>query len=436
MTRLLILSSSGGAGHVRAGQALEAACRERRPDIEVAHHDVLEFCGRPTRMMVADVYLEIVNRAPGLYRFFYEKSDRELSKRTQALVRKYDRLAYRTLAKRVAEFAPDAIVCTHFLPAHVMVAKRSQVRGPGSKVQSPGLQVQSAKSGVPSPESKVRLTGVRGFLESTGLHKALGRGKGGAGESSGPPGVRPPSISVVLTDYDAHYFWINPGLDRYFVGSDEVRHLLGCRGIPGDRVRVSGIPIHPVFTRSLGREAAARAVGADPRRQTVLVMSGGFGVGHVEETLQRLLAAAPQAQFLVIAGKNESLQRKREAVAGGAAGRVRVFGFVANIQDHMEASDLAVTKAGGLTVTECLARGLPMAVFNPIPGQEEMNADWLVEYGAAVKVKHPDLLGFQLDRLLGDGARLEAMKRAARRLARPDAAFAILKDVLGPSNDK
>ncbi len=376
MTRILILSASGGAGHVRAGQALEAACREFRPPIDAVHHDALAFCNRPTRIVVSDMYLGIVNKAPTLYRFLYERLDREQSRMTQSLVRRYDRMAYRALERRVLELDPVEIVCTHFLPMHVLVAKRS----------------------------------------------GGGRKRRGAGT------VRA-RISAVVTDYDAHAFWINPGVDRYFVGSDEVRHLLVRRGIAEDRVRVTGIPIHPAFGRGAGREAAARSFGIGPDQPTVLLMSGGFGVGRVEETLARLLDLPETVQFLVVAGRNEALRSKLERASAKARSRVRVFGFVDNIHDHMEAADVAVTKAGGLTVTECLARGLPMAVVNPIPGQEEMNADWLVEYGAAVKVRQPELLPYKLGQLLEDGQRLGAMKRAARRLGRPRAADDILKDL-------
>jgi processive 1,2-diacylglycerol beta-glucosyltransferase len=370
----MILSSSGGAGHVRAGQALEAAGRERFPGLDLVHHDALSFCSRPTRLVVADLYLGVVNRAPGLYRFLYEKTDREQSQLTRSLIRRYDRMAYRALEKQVLEYDPDEIVCTHFLPSHVLVAKR-------------------------------------------------------AGRTAARPTLRA-RVSVVVTDYDAHAFWINPGIDRYYAGSDEVRHLLVCRGIAEDRICVSGIPVHPAFSRSRGREAAARDLRVDPDRPTVLLMSGGFGVGNVGATLERLLALPSTVQFIVVAGKNEALRERLERVAAKARGRVRVFGFVTNIQDHMEAADIAVTKSGGLTVSECLTRGLPMIVYNPIPGQEEMNADWLVEFGAAVKVRHADLLPYKLSQLLEDGQRLGAMKRAARRLGRPRAAFDVLDDVL------
>jgi processive 1,2-diacylglycerol beta-glucosyltransferase len=375
VTRLLILSASGGAGHVRAGQALEATCRERIPGVEVVHHDALAFCSRPTRLVVSDLYLAVVNKAPGLDRFLYERLDREQSRLTQSLVRRYDRAAYGALERSVLAFDPDHILCTHFLPAHVLVAKRA----------------------APSR----RRAAIRA------------------------------SVSVVVTDYDAHAFWIDRGVNRYYVGSDEVRHLLVQRGIPEGRVRVAGIPVHPAFGRERGREAAARAVRVDPERPTVLLMSGGFGVGRVETTLERLLALPERVQLLVVAGRNEALRERLERVAAGSRGRARVFGFVDNIHDHMEASDLAVTKAGGLTVTECLARGLPMVILNPIPGQEEMNADWLVEYGAAVKVRQPDLLPYKLGQLLGDGQRLGTLKRAARRMGRPRAALDILEGELG-----
>jgi len=160
-------------------------------------------------------------------------------------------------------------------------------------------------------------------------------------------------------------------------------------------------------------------------------MGGGFGVGRVESSLERLLELPETVQVLAVAGRNEALKEKLERVARRAGGRIRAFGFVETIHDLMEASDVAVTKAGGLTVSECLARGLPMILINPIPGQEEMNADWLVEYGAAVKVRHADLLPYKLAQLLQDGQRMGAMKRAARRLGRPGAAFDILDDWVG-----
>jgi processive 1,2-diacylglycerol beta-glucosyltransferase len=159
-------------------------------------------------------------------------------------------------------------------------------------------------------------------------------------------------------------------------------------------------------------------------------MSGGFGMAQMGAAFERILTIERPFQMVVIAGKNEKLRKRLAVAAKGRGDRFRVFGFVTNVQDFMEAADLVITKAGGLTVSECLAKSVPMLIFSPIPGQEERNCDYLLERGAAVKAKSIDVLDFKLKELLEDPSRLDKMRRAASKIARPDAAGEILARVL------
>ncbi len=227
-------------------------------------------------------------------------------------------------------------------------------------------------------------------------------------------------VYTVVTDYDVHPAWFNPAAKGYFVPIDEVKVQLARMGYPEDRIRVTGIPIHPIFSKPHGD--ARKALGLRSDLPVVLFMSGGFGVGDMETAVERLNRIEREYQLVVICGKNEALRRKVARFKSA-----RVHGFVKNIQVFMEASDLAITKAGGLTVSECLAKGAPMIIYSPIPGQEERNCDYLLERGAAVKAKGIEVLDYKVAQLLAAPERLVRMKEAATAAARPFAA----RDILG-----
>ena len=228
---------------------------------------------------------------------------------------------------------------------------------------------------------------------------------------------------MVVTDADVHRLWIHPGVDRYFVARDEAAALLTAVGVEPGTVEVTGIPIDPRFSERADRGALRRKHGL-PDGPVVLLLAGCFGVGPVQELAARLEQARRPAHFAVVAGRNEAL---RGALASAAGPRTTVLGFTREIHEWMAAVDLLVTKPGGLTTSEALARGLPMLLVNPIPGQEERNADALLESGAAAKASSPQVLAWKVDALLGDAAQLEAMRSACLRSARPHAAAAVAR---------
>jgi processive 1,2-diacylglycerol beta-glucosyltransferase len=355
MTRILILSASAGAGHNRAAEAVHESCRAYAPGVESEWIDSLRYTNRVFAKLYEKSYVWMAGYSPSLWGALYRQAGKNREHRAvEKVVELHDRLTYRKLMARVEEFRPDAVVCTHFLPASVVLAKR-----------------------LPVP------------------------------------------VYVVITDFDAHRFWIHRKAAGTFVASEEVKVQLARQGYPAGRIRVTGIPIHPVFAQE-----AVRSPAAKPR---VLFMSGGFGMGHMEEALGRLLGLHVPFELTVVAGRNEPMRRRLEKLA---AGRAAVHGFVNNVHELMAASDLIVTKAGGLTVSECLARRLPMVLYSPIPGQEECNADHLLEHGCAVKARSLDVLDYKVLALLENPARLDMMSRACGAAARPYAGRDVLRHVL------
>jgi processive 1,2-diacylglycerol beta-glucosyltransferase len=206
-------------------------------------------------------------------------------------------------------------------------------------------------------------------------------------------------------------------------------------GISPKRITVSGIPIDPVFRTQKDQRQTRLAYGLDPGLPMILISAGGFGIGPMEALLAELLTMKTPAQVVAIAGKSEELKAKLEKLAQEAPpnGPVKIhpIGFTRQMHDYMAAADLLISKPGGMTTSEALARGLPMCVVNPIPGQEERNSDHLLEAGAAIKCNNLPTLSWKVERLLGDPARLECLRGKARAFGKPFAGETIVRELLG-----
>jgi processive 1,2-diacylglycerol beta-glucosyltransferase len=360
--RLLLLSVSAGAGHVRAAQAIEAAAKAADPPFAATHLDLLTLVPKEFRKLYGEQYIKLVEKLPQLWSYLYSKSDRpSRDSLVGKLKRAAEKLNTRKLGDEIANLAPDVILCTHFLPAELLSRQRAQGR-------------------------------------------AL------------------PPVWVQVTDFDVHALWVHPHVDRYCVANEEVAFRLADRGVPRERISVTGIPVMPQFTTPLERAACAAEIGIDPAKFTVLMMAGGAGVGSLDELAARLLSSPRDLQLVVLAGRNADLLKRLQALAKRNPGRLFPLGFTTTVERVMSAADLVVTKPGGLSVSECLAKERPMLLVSPIPGQEERNADYLLEAGAAIKAVDGATLVYKLKRLLAEPARLAAMSEAAHKIGRPHAA--------------
>lgn len=374
--RLLVLSVSAGAGHVRAADALCAFARDRQEFGEVQHVDVMEYASSAFRRIYTDFYLALVNKHPELWRHLY-RSTNELQgdSMRERMRRGLERMNVRALMKAVDAFAPDAIVCTHFLPAE-MLAHRIRRR----RMECP--------------------------------------------------------VWVQVTDFDLHRMWVQQGMAGYFAGSEEVAFRMRAQGIPSHRIHVTGIPVMPSFGEHREREMCAKEFGIDPVRKTVLLMGGGAGLGSLCDVAARLLGIDSDFQLVVLAGRNALALASLEELARQHPGRLYPLGFTDRVDRLMACADIAVTKPGGLTVSECLASGLPMILNSPIPGQEERNADFLLEQGVALKASDPVTLEYRVRYLLDEPELMQAMRARARALGKADAARRALNAILSHQEDQ
>ena len=369
--KVLILSASAGAGHTRAAQALERAFMEMGAAEEVKHVDALEYTTKIFKAIASKAYIDLVNKAPHMLGWFYDVMDKPW--KNERLMQAIDMLNTQPLVRLINKYQPDLAVCTHFTPADM-------------------ISWLKEKKTLTCP------------------------------------------LAIVVTDFDIHANWLSRYCDRYFVALDETGVHLEKLGIPADRITVSGIPVDPVFARRKDKAAMRLKFGLRQDKTTILVSAGGFGVGPVENLITALLDLQHEAQIVAVCGKSEELKRKLENLAervpAGHRVTVRVVGYTTDMDEYMAAADMLVGKTGGLTTSEALARDLIMVVVNPIPGQEERNADHLLEEGAALRCNNLPAIAFKIDRLLDDPARMAAMKKNIQRLARPRAAYDIVSTLL------
>lgn len=370
--RVLLLSATSGAGHVRAAQALEKAFLARG-DCAVEHIDALRYVSKFFQRVYDKAYISMVRRAPELMGLLYERTDQPWQHLRPRLA--LDRLNTGPMIRLLKRVQPDLCVATHFLPAEIiawLIAKKKL----------------------------------------------------------------PARNAIVVTDYDVHAMWLCRTVDRYFVAIEEAAQYLAHIGVPREKIRISGIPIDPLFANPLPRPEARKHLNLDAEATIILISAGGYGVGPVEQLVTELLELQRPWQIVAIAGKAEKTRKRLTELAKAAsklhsgAPRLCAVGFTTEMDKYMAAADLMVGKAGGLTTSEALARALPMALIEPIPGQEERNADHLLEVGAAIRCNNLPAAAWKIATLIDDPTRLNCMREAARKIAKPAAAAAIAEDAL------
>ncbi len=371
--KILVLGVSAGGGHVRAGQAVKAAFDERWGDrVEAEFHDVMDFAPRSFKKAYCDNFLKLIKTSPDTWYWMFNVFDRHpAGSKVQKLRRAVEKIGTKPILKAILEKEPDRVVCTHFLPAEILTREKKA-------------------RGIP--------------------------------------------VSLVVTDFLVHTMWVHAGVEKYFLATDELVPSLAARGVERGRIHTSGIPVMPGFSRAPSRRAACAALGLDPAIPTVLILSGGMGVGDPDVLASRILDLPPPLQVIACAGRNRDLLGKLERIAKGADGgggkKLVPQGFTEDVERVMAAADIAITKPGGLTTSECLAMGLPMLVNSPIPGQEDRNCDFLLENGAAWKARDMENLCYKLEKLLADPALRRRLASSAEKLGRPSAAFDIAEEVL------
>jgi processive 1,2-diacylglycerol beta-glucosyltransferase len=330
------------------------------PAARVQIVDSYEYAASVVSRVVSDGYLQMVKTIPQMYRYIYRRAERATE--VGPFRTWAHQVAAGNLRPLILRSRPDVVVCTHAFPCGAM-AEYSRLYGDA-----------------------------------------------------------PPTVGIV-TDFAVHAFWMHETIDAYVVATPAVAEAMIARGIDPLRIVSSGIPVRSEFAEVPADRAVLRErLGLPHDRRIVLLMAGGLGIGPLERMMRALEDVEVPLAAVAIAGRSERTQRRVLTAANDVRYPVRALGFVDNVYDYVHAADAFVTKPGGLSVAEGLASGVPMVLCKPLPGQEERNARFLTESGAAARVRRLADLPAVLTAVLRDPQRYLEMKAAAARLARPHAA--------------
>jgi len=374
MKKILIFYASYGGGHLSAAKSIQDCINKYYPDNETELIDCMKYVNKPIEMITTAAYREMAKKAPWAWGEIYMYSQKgplaHISSRSNKV------LAIKLL-KLLREKSPDLIISTHPF---------------GSQMCS--------------------------YLKRKGKINA--------------------EIATIMTDFAPHDQWLvgKEYTDYFFVAHDKMKDYLISKDIEASKIFATGIPLSAKFLETFDKLEIFNSLDLNPIKQTILLFAGGeFGLGKSQtlDVFECLVKKFDNIQLIAIAGKNEKIKQHFEEIVEqySKQSSVRVLPFVDNVPELMSISSLVITKPGGLTVTESLASNLPIVIINPIPGQEEENAEFLESKGVAVWIKKHDNPEEILDSLIPSSAKLDEMKQNTKTLANRNSTYDICKILLG-----
>jgi len=368
--KVLILHGQPGMGHLITAKALEEIFLRKYPEIEIKSADAFDFCFKIFRYGYPFLYNHIVFRAPAIFKVFYNSHKSKTAyKFLEKLIRIF--INKNKFISFIRDFNPQFIIATNPLPLQMAsIIEEKHI-----------IDIESAN---------------------------------------------------VCTDYGFHPVWYSPEINHYFVANEEMKKSLLDHKVDSDKIKITGIPIRERFSRLLDRKEILKGLNLNFYQPVLLIVGGQLKYRELIKVVQGIKKKNILAQFIVVAGRDKNLQKKLNNSRLKKEPSVRVFGLVDDIEKFMSVSDLILSKAGGSTTAECLAKGLPMIVYKTIPGQEEDNIDYLVKNNAGIKVKTTKQIIETAVDLFLQSDKLAKMKDNCLKISRPDAAenivdFAVLQ---------
>ena len=365
--RVLLMYISQVSGHRQSAVAIQKSLKSLNPDCTIMSINGFGYTYPIIEKIVNTAYMGVIKRAPQIWEYLYDNP--KVIKASEKFKQNIHKSSHKKLQPLIDDFKPDAIICTQAFPCG-MVADYKQTH-----------------------------------------HLPL-------------------MVIGVLTDFAPHLYWLHPGVDFYIVPSEEAKERFVKEGVSPDKIKVFGIPIRQKFSEKLDHAGLIRKLGLAQDIPTILIMGGGQGLGPMKEAVKSLMRLARPLQMIVIAGTNVKLVHWLKKMQRKTKKKIIFYDYANNVDELMEVSTLIVSKPGGMTTSECLAKGLPMVIVDPIPGQEERNAQFLITSGIAVRVDDKRQIGRTIDGLLNDQIKLRAMRQAAFKHGKPMAAENIARFVL------
>ncbi|HIR56316.1 MAG TPA: glycosyltransferase [Candidatus Gallacutalibacter pullicola] len=345
--RILILSAATGGGHMRAAHALEEAIRRKSPETEVRVVDFLKEISPILDKTICDGYHFLATKTPKVFGKLYQKTNEETP--FSQIVPKFNSLFCQELVPLMEEFRPDAVVTTH--PFATEMVSRLKEKG----------------------------------------------------------ALFAPLICI-MTDYGPHKAWFADRVDAYIVSAQDMVEEMVMMGVDRNKIFPFGIPVHSVFFYKEDKNKLQQELGLTPGLPTILIMAGSFGVTNIAKIYRSIAVIDMPFQMIVITGRNQRLYDYFSEIIPESPKKTKLVFFTNEVEKYMHASDLIITKPGGLTVSEALACNIPLAVFDAIPGQEEDNANFLLQHEMAIRIQKGEDCADSIRALLQDHERLEKMR--------------------------
>ena len=372
--RVLLMYITRVSGHRQATVSIQRALKDLNPDVEAPTVNGFGYTYPLLDKVVHRTYMSVIKRTPKVWDYLYDNPS--IVKKSEPFKKYLHRTSHKKIDRLFKRYRPDTVVCTQAFPCG-MVADYKREKNLDFK------------------------------------------------------------LIAVLTDYAPHSYWLNEGVDYYIVPSSEAKERFIKKGVPEDMIKVYGIPIRPKFAVQLDRGPIAERLEFDLKIPVALIMGGGQGLGPIKSVVSSLMALQLPVQTIVLTGTNKKLvkwlQKESESLSrkkGGQEKKLLFYEFANNVDELMELATLIISKPGGMTTSESLAKGLPMVIVNPLPGQEMRNTDFLLKKGIGIRIDKTSDIGEEIELLLKSPDRLTAMSKAAYASGKPHAALDIAKLIL------
>jgi len=365
--RIILMYISEVSGHRSATMAIEKALKALSPKCEILNINAFNYTNPISEKVINRIYMEVIKHTPKVWDYLYDNPS--VVKGLEKIKNSVHKSNSPKLKKLFDSFNPDLVVCTQAFPCGMVADFK-----------------KTYKSNLP--------------------------------------------LVAVLTDYIPHSYWVYDTVDYYITPSEDVSERLAKKGVIPSKIKSFGIPFDHKFNQKLDREEIFKKLNLNPHKPVVLIMGGGQGLGPIKTIVKSLEKANQDIQELIITGTNKRLYRSLKRKIKRYKKEIRLFGFVQNIHELMHISNVIISKPGGVTTAEVLSANLPMIIVKPIPGQEINNTSFLTHKGAAIKVDEPKEVCQVIDELLEDKTRLESLRAAAAKIAKPNASMDIAKLLL------
>ncbi|MFO8053269.1 MAG: glycosyltransferase [Candidatus Omnitrophota bacterium] len=357
-----IFHISDFGGHSQAALNIKEAILAKNNNAEVVNLNSFRYFYPRTEKVIDAIYSLVIKRIPSLWGKAYDREQLVKRLRTWRMVINY--ICFRKLKKYIKAKKPDCFITTQAFPCGIVADYKKKYK------------------------------------------------------------AKVPLIAVV-TDFHPHRFWMHPFVDHYIVASNEARETLIKEGVDEKKISVFGIPISIKFMKNSFDQEVAQKLGFSSQLKSVLVMGGGLGIGPIGKIVTNLDHLDHNFQVIVVCGKNRTLYRKLQKIKNKTKKPLFIFSYIEYIDKIMDFSDIIITKAGGITVSEALAKKMAIIITNPIPGQEALNVNFLLKRNAIIKADTLKQINESVANLIENPDRLRLLKENAGKNSRGDSSAKI-----------